>query len=251
MFFIKNVRNYFFAISAVAMLAFEISGCDDKKESNKIVFVTSVYPPFEFSKDGEFYGFDIDVAREIAKEIGKEAEFKDMGFDLLIEEVKNGRADASIASISITEERKKQVDMSESYYFGGMAIIYRKSTPYATIEELSGKKVAVQLGSTMEKWAKNHAPKDAQIVPMNWPAELIESLKSKNVDAVITDSDVAATFCEKNAELANVIAGQSDDGIGIVTKKGSPLSAKIADALAKIKQNGTLEKIRQKWFKKK
>src|SRR5437870_2872374 len=91
-----------------------LTGCHEEKAADRIIFVTSAeYPPFEYQKNGELVGFDIDLARLIAKELHKEAVFENMQFSTILVALQNGAADAAISTITITDERKKHFDFSD------------------------------------------------------------------------------------------------------------------------------------------
>lgn len=112
-----------------------------KKIKIHCVFSTSAeYPPFEYIENGEIKGFDIDLAKLIAKELGKEAVFDNMQFSTVLPALNSGQDDVAIATITITEERKKNFDFSIPYYFEGMAAVFDISQPVKEISQLTGKK---------------------------------------------------------------------------------------------------------------
>jgi polar amino acid transport system substrate-binding protein len=224
-----------------------LSGCGEKKSSGKIKFGTCAdYPPFEYYENGELKGFDIDIARIVAKEIGKEAEFEDMQFCSILASLQNDSLDAAISTITSTPERRKNFDLSRCYYAESIAAVYMKNEPHRNPDEMINVKVACQLGSTMEIWAKTNATA-AQLVIMDNNGQIIEALKAGQVDCVLLDNVQAQSFCNVNPELAYNIVAKSDEGYAIIFKKQSDLREKVNAILKKLEQNGELKKLMKKW----
>ncbi|WP_058497761.1 ABC transporter substrate-binding protein [Legionella gratiana] len=238
----------FVNLMIVATLFF-LSACNSNDQESYLHFATSaVYPPFEYSDHGEIKGFDIDLARLIAKELGKEAIFDNMQFSTVLPAVSSGQDDIAIATISITEARKNNFDFSEPYYFDGIATVYRSDQPVTSPNQLKGKKVAVQLGSIMEIWLKERFP-EAEITALDNNNQAIESLISGRVDAVLMDGVQGKIFSKKHTELAYSLIAQADYGYALAVKKGSPLTKKINKALQKLKANGAIQRLENIWLK--
>lgn len=112
-----------------------------KDDADFLHFATAAeYPPFEYSDHGEIKGFDIDLAKLIAKELGKKAVFDNMQFSTVLPAISSGQDDIAIATISVTDARKVNFDFSEPYYFEGMASVYHSEQPITTPSQLKGKK---------------------------------------------------------------------------------------------------------------
>lgn len=219
-------------------------------EENKkfIHFATSAeYPPFEYNEHGEIKGFDIDLARLIAKQLGKEVVFDSMQFSSILPALSMGQVDAAISTLTITEQRKKNFDFSTPYYFESLAVVYSQQQPIKNIAQLTNKKIAVQLGSTMEIWLKNNLP-NAQLLVMDNNNQAIAALKAGHVEAVVVDGAQGASFSQKNPGLSFTVISKSNDGYGLALKKNSPLTHEINKALQQLEQNGELAKLKQKWF---
>jgi polar amino acid transport system substrate-binding protein len=230
------------------MCFFLLSGCKSEKTENVIQFATSAeYPPFEFHKDNQLVGFDIELAQMLAEKLHKKAEFKNMQFSTILPALENGSVDAAISTITITPERKQNFDFSQSYYEESLSMIYQKTAPIVDKTQLNQKKIACQLGSTMEIWLKKYAS-NAQIILMNNNNEAVEALKSGHVDAVLIDTVQAVAFASKNPDLAHSMIAKSDEGYGIAFKKGSTLKNQIDQALQVLKDNGDLEQLKKKWL---
>ncbi len=224
-------------------------GCkDDKVASDVIRFSTCAdYPPFEYYEHGKLVGFDIDVAHLIAKELGKEAVFEDQEFSGVLATLATGQVDAAIATIEATDERKKNFDFSSEYYSPGLVAVFKKTQPIVDQSDLPGKKIACQLGSTMEIWLKQHLP-EVQVSIMDSSLQAIEALKAGHVDVVLIDAVQGDVFVRKNSKLSYAMIAKADSGCAIALQKNSPLKAPIDAALAKLEATGAMQKLKEKWL---
>ncbi|MFJ1267406.1 substrate-binding periplasmic protein [Legionella lytica] len=219
-------------------------------EENKkfIHFATSAeYPPFEYNERGEIKGFDIDLGRLIAKQLGKEVVFDSMQFSSILPALSMGQVDAAISTLTITDQRKKNFDFSSPYYFESLAVVYSQEQPINNVAQLANKKIAVQLGSTMEIWLKSNIP-NATLLVMDNNNQAIAALKAGHAEAVVVDGAQGASFSQKNPGLSFKVISKSNDGYGVALKKNSPLTHEINKALQRLEQNGELAKLKQKWF---
>ena len=230
-----------------------LSGCGEEKKANTFVFANSPeYPPFEFRENGELKGFDIDLAKLVAKELGKEVAFQEGQFSSLLAMLDNGKVDAAISTFTITEERKKNFDFSTPYHFESMAAVFKEGA--ASIKhaaDLAEKKVVSQLGSTMALWIQENAAQlnIAEVSAVDNNNQCIEALKAGHADVVIMDGSQAPVFCKKNPGLTCASIVQAQDGFGIAVKKGDPILVKINEILKKLEEDGTLQQLREKWLK--
>ena len=240
------MRKYIKSIVLLSTLA--LYGCNEDKSSNIIKFSTSAeYPPFEYHENGEIKGFDIDLAKAIAKELGKEAKFEDMQFSSVLLALQDTSVDAAISTITITKDRQNNFDFSEPYYVESMAMVFVKDKPILDKSQLSKKKIACQLGTTMEIWLKSNYS-DVKIIAMNNNNQAIEALKVGHVDGVLIDQMQGKVFSNKNSNLDYTIIGQSETGYGIAFKKNSPLKEQVNKALKALESNEELEKLKKKWL---
>ncbi|KTD55632.1 amino acid ABC transporter substrate-binding protein [Legionella santicrucis] len=235
----------------LASLAFVISlsyADISEENTNTIHFATAAeYPPFEYNDYGEIKGFDIDLARLIAKKLGKEAYFDAMQFSGILPALSLGQVDAAISTMTITEQRKKNFDFTEPYYFESMAAVFPKEKPIKNTKELIDKKIAVQLGTTMEIWLKKNVP-NTNILVMDNNNQTIAALKAGHVDLVLVDGIQGAVYSQKNPGLSFAVIAQSADGYGIALKKGSPLTQQLNNVLHDLEQSGELSKLKKKWL---
>ncbi|TDT45650.1 ABC transporter substrate-binding protein [Fonticella tunisiensis] len=246
----KKGKNKLVAVLIIMLVVLSFSGCaknsanagssnneaknvesavDKIKKSGKLVLGTSAdYPPYEFHKEingkDEIVGFDIEIAKEIAKDLGVELEIKDMKFDGLLAALQAGKIDLVIAGMTPTEERKKSVDFSNIYYKAEQAVIVRAEDKdkYKTTDDLKGKKIGVQKGTTQEQIAKDEI-QNAQLKSLGKVTDLVLELQNKKVDALVVEHPVATSYVSKNAGMviSDVKFKDQDKGSAVAIKKGS------------------------------
>ncbi|MBV7276961.1 transporter substrate-binding domain-containing protein [Clostridium sp. PL3] len=229
------------------------SGSQDKAQSQtmqkilknkKLVLGTSAdYPPYEFHKSvngkDEIVGFDIEIAKQIAKDMGVELEIKDMKFDGLLAALDQGNIDIIVSGMTPTEERKKNVDFSNIYYKAVQTVVIRTADKdkFKSIADLKGKRVGVQKGAIQEEIAKKQMP-DSQAVALGKISDLVMALQNNRVDAAIIESPVATSNANANKDIMisqDVKLTTDDAGAAVAIKKGSQ---DVVDAV-----NKTLDKL--------
>lgn len=240
-------------IAAVAMLTAGCGGGEKKADGEKVLRVATepTFAPFEFQKEGskDYDGFDMDLARAIGKQMGYKVEIVNMGFDALIPALNTGNIDVAIAGMNITEERKKVVTFSEPYYTSGLVIMVKKdNNDINNIDDLKGKCIAAQIGTTSELKAREI--EGTVVKTFNTQDEAALELKNGGVDALIGDIPVAEYYLAKGGnKFAKLVGEKMKDGqYGIAVKKDSKLAEDINKAMAELKKNGEFAKIHQKWF---
>ena len=219
------------------------------KSKGKLVMGTNPdYPPFEFkNKKQEIVGSDIEIAKEIASDLGVELEIKEAQFDALVPMVKARKVDLSLAGMNETPKRKKEIDFSDIYYTGEASIVINKSDSekYKTLEDLEGKKVGAQLGSVPADVATEKLTK-SEIMPLGMVSDLILQLKGNKIDTVILDDIVAKAYVKNNDDLMvmeNVVIKGDDAGFAVAIPKGdTELLEQVNKTLARLKEENKLEK---------
>lgn len=224
------------------------------KEKGTIILGTSAdYPPFEShvmidGKD-EIVGFDIEIAKYIAEELGVELEIKDMNFDNLLGALSTGMVDMVIAGMNPDPKRAKEVDFTDIYYEASHAVLINKenSSDITKIEDLNGKSIGVQIGTTQEEVAKT-AIENAELMSLSSNLDIVMNLKTNKIDCAIMEEPVAKSFADKNDDLMVVeglVLDSGSEGVAIAVKKGNDeLTEKLNEILSDAKSKGLLDK----WF---
>ncbi|MCR4399488.1 MAG: basic amino acid ABC transporter substrate-binding protein [Syntrophomonadaceae bacterium] len=255
-------RKHLVLLVALALLATMAAGCaQTAKEAEQpapakpqtetiIVGSDTTFAPLEFADaKGNYVGFDVDLINAIGEEANLKIDFRSMPFDGLIAALTANQIDAAISSMSITEERKKSIDFSEPYYKSGLSIAVQSSrTDIDSLEDLQGKIIAVQSGTTGEAEARK-VP-GATVRSFTNSDQTFMELKNGGADAVINDYPVTAYFiAQGNPDIKIVGERLTSEDYGIAVPKGrTELLQKINQALRTLKQNGTYTELYVKWF---
>ena len=212
------------------------------KNENELVMVTEAgFAPYEYYEDGEIVGVDVDIAREIAKEMGKELVIKDVAFDSIINEVNSGKADFGAAGISYDEERAKQIDFTINYATSKQVVVVREGSSIDDIDKISNQKIAVQLGSTGDMYVTDNYP-NAEIVRQKKYLAAVQDLKSAKVDLIVMDELPAQEILKTNDGLVILDEELFTDSYGMVVKKGNTeLLNTINDVLTRLQNEGKIE----------
>jgi ABC-type amino acid transport substrate-binding protein len=205
------------------------------------------YPPFEFGKP-PYEGFDVDVVNEIAKGLGSQVTFKKTAFDTIFRDLAQGKFDMVASASTITPERQKTVDFSDSYFPADQSLMVKKGSDIKTVDDLSGQVVGAQLGTTGADYAKDNT--DARTVrTYDLIDDAFNALEAGQVEAVINDCPVSKYAERAHKNLVVVQAIDTNEQYGLAFRKGSEdLLNAVNEELAKLKDNGGLERISQKWF---
>jgi polar amino acid transport system substrate-binding protein len=244
--------NRFLLFVLVGLLAVSpvLTSCFQK--ANKVLVVTdATYPPFEYvdEKTSEIIGFDIDLMKAIAQKENFEIEFMDVRFEPLLEDMAQGKYDAAISAISITEERKKDMLFSDPYFVAGHVITVRKdNTTITGKDSLKGKTVGVKTGTTSAvEISEMH---DVTMKTYADYKEPFQALMNGEIDAVVSDNIFALNYVAKNPDKLK-IAGEpfTQEYYAIaVAKNKTELLAKINAGLKTVKSEGLIEELSQKWL---
>jgi len=206
------------------------------------------YPPFEQGKPGNYTGFDIELMEAIAEKIGRKAEFQDTSFETIFRDVQQGKFEAVISAATITDEREKAVDFSNPYYLSEQAVLVKEGSSIKSLEELEGKTVGVQQGTTGQELAKEEIG-GAEIRPYPEGPDAVNALKSGTVEGVVIDAPVAQNAVEKSGgvEIAEKVPTEEEYGIA-VGQGETELLEEINQGLKEVQEDGTYKKIYEKWF---
>lgn len=221
---------------------FILTGCG-KKNSNELIMVTEAgFAPYEYYENSEVVGVDVDIAREIAKEMGKTLVIKDIAFDSIINEVKTGKADFGAAGISYSEERAKNVDFSINYAVSKQVVIVKNDSSITDINSIGNKKIAVQLGSVADTFVTDEYD-EATIVRQKKYLAAIEDLKVGKVDCVVMDELPAKEIVNSNTGIKILNGALTNDSYGMVVKKGNKeLLEVINKVLNRLSSDGSIDR---------
>ncbi|MCM0647810.1 transporter substrate-binding domain-containing protein [Clostridium swellfunianum] len=242
------------ALLLTGVLTLSLSACGKKettidkiKKNGKIVLGTSPdYPPYEFiNSNKEVVGFDIEIAKEIAKDLGVKLEIKDMEFKGLLPALQAGSVDFVLAGMTPDEERKQSVDFSKVYYTAVQNIVVRAEDKdkIKSTDDLKGKKLGVQKGTIQEDIAKEQVP-GAEAKALGKITDLVLAVKTKNMDAAIIEGPVAKAYTNANKDIviADIKLKTEEAGSAVAVKKGNEeLVSTINKTLDKLATNKTIE----------
>jgi len=215
-----------------------LTGCGREKE--KLILVTEAgFAPYEYYSNGQIVGVDIDIAKEIAKALDMELVIKDVAFDSIISEVKTGKSDIGAAGISYTEEREREVDFTVNYTDARQIVIVKNESNIYSADDLSYRKVAVQLGSVADDYLTNNFD-TADIVREKKFLAAIQDLKDDKVDAVAMDEVPALKLI--NSEMRILDEPLLTDSYGMVIRKGNTeLLDECNKVIIKLKESGKID----------
>jgi len=243
-------RKLFALLSIAVLIIVALAGCSGK--SGKIQVATdATWPPFEMVDESskEIVGFDIDLMKAIAEKQGLEVEFVNVNFDSLLAGMAQCQYDAAISAMSITEERKQSMAFSDPYFTAGQIVTVRKdNTDIKSKDDLVGKKVGAQIGTT--------GAIEAEAIPnvdyRGYDSVDLAFLDVMNgqIDAVIADNPLAYGYVNQNPDklktVGDVFTGE-DYGIAVCKNK-TDLLDKINKGLAEVKAEGLIDELVKKWL---
>lgn len=242
----KVLKKLLVVLSVVGMFV----GCGGDKEKapeNKVYVVgtNAEYPPFEFIENGEVAGLDADIIKEAAKRMGIEYKWLNTNFDGLIPALQTKKVDLVIAGMSITPEREKAVNFSVPYLSSKVAIVTSKVNPIKDMNDLSGKKYGVELGTTKEASARKIT--GAEVIPFSSNTGALVALKSGKVNGMVLDESVAQKFIDKNPELVMVGTLEGEPKAVAFNKDDTELAEKFSKVIEEMLNDGTIENLRKQY----
>ena len=218
-------------------------------EAGKLTMATNAaFPPYEMTTDaGEFEGIDIETAQAIADKLGLELQIDDMDFDAALLSVQQGKADIVMAGVTVTDERKAVMDFSDSYATGIQSIIVPEGSDIASPDDLAGKKIGTQRGTTGYIYCSDDFG-DENVVAYDNGLTAVQALTNGQVDAVVIDNAPAQEFIAANPGLKILDTSYAEEDYAIGMAKGSSLEDAINAALKELKADGTLQSIVDKYI---
>ena len=218
-------------------------------EAGKLTMATNAaFPPYEMTTDaGEFEGIDIETAQAIADKLGLELQIDDMDFDAALLSVQQGKADIVMAGVTVTDERKAVMDFSDSYATGIQSIIVPNDSDIASPDDLAGKKIGTQRGTTGYIYCSDDFG-DENVVAYDNGLTAVQALNNGQVDAVVIDNAPAKEFVAANPGLVILDTSYAEEDYAIGMAKGSSLEDAVNAALEELKADGTLQSIVDKYI---
>ena len=218
-------------------------------EAGKLTMATNAtFPPYEMTTDaGTIEGIDVDTAKAIAEKLGLELQVDDMEFDAALLSVQQGKADIVMAGVTVTDERKAVMDFSDSYATGIQSIIVPNDSDIASPDDLSGKKIGTQRGTTGYIYCSDDFG-DENVVAYDDGLTAVQALNNGQVDAVVIDNAPAKEFVAANPGLVILETSYAEEDYAIGLAKGSSLEDAINSALEELKADGTLQSIVDKYI---
>ncbi|MEM1597632.1 MAG: ABC transporter substrate-binding protein [Pyrobaculum sp.] len=225
-----------------------------KKRGKLILGTDATWPPWEWVQGNQIVGWDIDIAKEIANALGVQLEVRDIRFAGLLEAVRKGDVDLAISAITWTSEREKVLEFSMPYYLESIVVVTKASrTDINKVEDLYGKTVGVQIGTTHEEWAAENLEKTGKGNVRRYDKVypyMVEVLRRGDVDAIILDRSIATALVRKFPDLK--IAFELPGSAGYISvampKCAQDLKLVVDQVIENLMQTGKLDEIFQRNF---
>ena len=220
-------------------------------EAGKLTMATNAtFPPYEMTTDaGTIEGIDVDTAQAIAEKLGLELQIDDMDFDAALLSVQQGKADIAMAGITVTDERMAVMSFSDSYATGIQSVIVPEGSDIASVDDLAGKKIGTQRGTTGYLYCSDDFGDDA-VVAYDSGLTAVQALNNGQVDAVVIDNEPAKAYVESNPGLKILDTSYAEEDYAIgMNKSNTALLEAVNAALEELKADGTLQSIVDKYIK--
>ncbi len=236
----------FLALLGVASMLVMACACGGS-EKELVMATNAEFPPYEYHEGEQIVGIDVEIAQAIAKEMGRTLVIEDMAFDSIIMSVQTGKADIGVAGLTIEPDRLESVNFSVPYTTAAQVIIIKEGSDIATPDDLTGKRVGVQLGTTGDMYANDI--EGATVERYNKGFEAVQALIQDKVDAVMIDSEPAKVFVSQNEGIVLVDEAFTYEEYAIaVAKDNEELLNEINAAINKMKESGELQAIIDKYI---
>ena len=254
------------ALLAAAVLA--LGACGDDEETTaggsdkpdvglikdgEIVTCTHLpYQPFQFEQGGKIVGFDVDIIDLVAKKLGVKQSIVDTPFEGIQsgEDLNARKCDIAAAAMTITPERQEKIAFSAPYFDANQALLVSKDSGISSLEDLTGKTLGVQSGTTGKMYAEKNAPKGVELKDYEDLALELSSVKSGQIPAAVNDIPVLLDYVKKNPELEVATQFETGEQYGFGMKKGTSteLEKVVNEVIKTAQSDGTYDKIYEKWF---
>ena len=233
------------------------SDTSDTTEKATLVMATNAaFPPYEFKEGDSFAGIDVEIAGKIAEKLGMTLEIKDVEFGSIIGGVQTGKFDMGMAGMTVTDERLKSVNFSDSYATGIQVVIVKADSAIKSLDDLKGDgsmKFGVQQDTTGDIYASDTVENGGygkdNVVRYKTGADAVQALKTGKVDAVIIDNEPAKSFVSANEGLSILDGSWVEENYAIaIAKENTELLEKVNNALKELTADGTVKSIIDKYI---
>jgi len=207
--------------------------------------------PWEFQDDtGAIVGFEVDMANEIGKRLGREVKIENIPFNGLFSAVQSGRIDMAMSSITITQKRLAEVSFAQPYYDSDQSLTVTSASGLKSLADMSGKVIGVDTGSTGDMWATENQAKQgfAEIRRYEGLAPAMLDLAAGRIDGYISDIPALQYYSKDKPEFAVVERIPTGEQYSMMFAKDAPLAAEVSDVITKLKEEGFVAATHKKWF---
>ncbi|MEE0946109.1 MAG: basic amino acid ABC transporter substrate-binding protein [Acutalibacteraceae bacterium] len=243
----KNFVRILALVLALAMVVTCFAGCGKKK--TLVMGTNAEFPPYEYVDDnGKIVGIDAEIAQAIAEKMGYELEIQDMKFDSLITAVQSGNIDFALAGMTVDEERLLSVNFSDTYATGVQVVIVKDGSAIATVDDLDGKIIGVQSGTTGDIYCTDDYGQE-NVKQYDNGALAVAALMNGQVDCVVIDNEPAKNYVKANAGLKILDTEYAvEDYAAAIAKENTELLDNFNKALKELKDEGKLDEIIKKYI---
>ncbi len=245
-----NMKKILCLVLALMMTVCCLAACNTKDDSKLVMATNAEFPPYEFMEDGKIVGIDAEIAQAIADKLGKELVIENVDFDSIIVGVQQGKYDFAMAGLTVTDERKEQVDFTETYATGKQVIIVKEDSKITTADDLFAEgadhKIGVQLATTGDLYCTWDIEDEGlgSVERYNKGADAIMALQSGKVDCVVIDNEPAKVFVQQNKGLKILETEYIiEDYAAAVGKDNPELMEDINNALKELIADGSVKNI--------
>ncbi len=241
------MKKFFAAVAAGAMVM-SLGMTAMAEEDNVLVMATNAeFPPYEYREGDEIVGIDAEVAALIADKLGMELQIEDMAFDSVLAAVQSGKADIAMAGITVDPDREMIVSFTDTYAKATQMVIVKEDSEIASVDDLEGKSIGVQLGTTGDLYAED--VKDATVERYSKGFEAVQAVIQGKIDAVIIDGEPAKVFVEQNEGIKLLDEAFTEEEYAIaIAKDNEELLEKVNAALNELKEEGAFQEVVDKYI---
>lgn len=209
----------------------------------------ATFPPYEYYDGDDVVGIDAEIAAKLAEKLGMKLEIVDMDFSSIITAVQTGKIDVGVAGMTVTEERLQNVDFTTSYATGVQVVIVKEDSDIATVDDLDGKLIGVQEGTTGHIYCSDDYGEE-NVIAYNNGATAVQALQQGKVDCVVIDKQPALSFVEANEGLKILDTEYVVEDYAIaVSKDNTALKDALNAALEEMIADGTVQEILDQYIK--